>query len=338
MALKIKDIKIKGYERIIHATNESTKLDCLIAIHNTKLGPALGGVRSWEYQSFEEQKKDVLRLSEAMTLKNSICGINFGGGKAVLNLRNIKKTPELYQSYAEAVEFLSGSYFTAGDVNTNKEDLIECAKVSKHVYGINVETSAPTARGLFYAIKSTQRFINKRDNLENVHVAISGVGKVGSKLAKLLSQSNVKITASSINKELINKLKSEIKLTEVLPENLFKIKCDIISPCALGGVVNNAVKNQLKCLAIVGAANNQLESSDIGEWLLKKEIIYSPDYLVNSGGVIAIAAEINKKENLLEKYLEKIGERLIPVLEESKKNGKSTDFVSRRIAWERINS
>ena len=119
---------------------------------------------------------------------------------------------------------------------------------------------------------------------------------------------------------------------------MFKIQCDIISPCALGGVVNNAVKNQLKCLAIVGAANNQLESSDIGEWLLKKEIIYSPDYLVNSGGVIAIAAEINKKENLLEKYLEKIGERLIPVLEESKKNGKPTDFVSRRIAWERINS
>ena len=338
MALKIKDIKIKGYERIIHATNESTKLDCLIAIHNTKLGPALGGVRSWEYQSFEEQKKDALRLSEAMTLKNSICGINFGGGKAALNLCNIKKTPELYQSYAEAVEFLNGSYLTAGDVNTNKEDLIECAKVSKYVYGINVETSAPTARGLFYAIKSTQRFINKRDNLENVHVAISGVGKVGSKLAKLLSQYNVKITASSINKELINKLKSEIKLSEVLPENLFKVQCDIISPCALGGAVNNAVKNQLKCLAIVGAANNQLESSDIGKWLFKKKIIYSPDYLVNSGGVIAIAAEINKKENLLEKYLEKIGERLIPVLEESKRNGKSTDFVSRRIAWERINS
>ena len=338
MALKIKDIKIKGYERIIHATNVSTKLDCLIAIHNTKLGPALGGVRSWEYQSFEEQKKDALRLSEAMTLKNSICGINFGGGKAALNLCNIKKTPELYQSYAEAVEFLNGSYLTAGDVNTNKEDLIECAKVSKYVYGINVETSAPTARGLFYAIKSTQKFINKRDDLKNVHVAISGVGKVGSKLAKLLSQSNVKITASSINKELINKLKSEIKLTEVLPENLFKIKCDIISPCALGGAVNNAVKDQLKCLAIVGAANNQLDSSGIGEWLLKKKIIYSPDYLVNSGGVIAIAAEINKKENLLEKYLEKIGERLIPVLEESKKNGKPTDFVSRRIAWERINS
>ena len=153
MSLKIKDIKVKGYERVVHATNEITKLDCIIAIHNTKLGPSLGGVRSWEYNSFEDQKKDVLKLSEAMTLKNSICGINFGGGKASINLSNIKKTPELYQSYAEAVEVLNGTYLTAGDVNTLKEDLIECSKVSKHVYGINLETSGPTSSGLFYAMK-----------------------------------------------------------------------------------------------------------------------------------------------------------------------------------------
>ena len=161
MTLKIEDIKIRGYERVIHATNEATKLDCVIAIHNTKLGPALGGVRSWKYGSFEDQKNDTLRLSAAMSLKNSICGINFGGGKATINLKNIKKTPELYQSYGEVVELLKGTYLTAGDVNTFKEDLIECSKVSKHVYGINVETSGPTPKGLFHAIKSTQKFINK---------------------------------------------------------------------------------------------------------------------------------------------------------------------------------
>ena len=164
MSLKIKDIKVKGYERVVHATNEITKLDCIIAIHNTKLGPSLGGVRSWEYNSFEDQKKDVLKLSEAMTLKNSICGINFGGGKASINLSNIKKTPELYQSYAEAVEVLNGTYLTAGDVNTFKEDLIECSKISKYVYGINVETSGPTSRGLFYAMKSTNKFINNNNS------------------------------------------------------------------------------------------------------------------------------------------------------------------------------
>ena len=170
MALKIKDIKIEGYERVVHATNEKTKLDCIISIHNTKLGPALGGVRSWEYSNFEQQKEDALRLSEAMTLKNSICGINFGGGKATLNLKNVKKTPELYQSYGEVVEFLKGQYLTAGDVNTFREDLIESSKVTKYVYGINVETSGPTSRGLFHAIKLTNKFISNRDNLNNVHI------------------------------------------------------------------------------------------------------------------------------------------------------------------------
>ena len=338
MPLKIEDIKVKGYERVIHATNATTKLDCVIAIHNTKLGPSLGGVRSWEYTSFENQKKDALRLSEAMTLKNSVCGINFGGGKATLNLNNIKKTPELYQSYAEAVEALNGSYLTAGDVNTFKEDLIECSKISKYVYGINVETSGPTSRGLFYAMKSTNKFINNNNDLKNVHVAISGVGKVGGKLAMLLAKVGVKITASSINSELIKKLKSEIDFTEAKPEDLFKTNCDIISPCALGSVINQTNKDQLKCKAIVGAANNQLENSEIAEWLLKNKIVYSPDYLVNSGGVVAIASEINKTENLLEKHLEKIGDRLNQVLEESKKNNESTDLVARRIAFERINS
>ena len=338
MPLKIEDIKVKGYERVIHATNATTKLDCVIAIHNTKLGPSLGGVRSWDYTSFENQKKDALRLSEAMTLKNSVCGINFGGGKATLNLNNIKKTPELYQSYAEAVEALNGTYLTAGDVNTFKEDLIECSKISKYVYGINVETSGPTSRGLFYAMKSTNKFINNNNDLKNVHVAISGVGKVGGKLAMLLAKVGAKITASSINSELIKKLKSEIDFTEAKPEDLFKTNCDIISPCALGSVINQSNKDQLKCKAIVGAANNQLENSEIAEWLLKNKIVYSPDYLVNSGGVVAIASEINKTENLLEKHLEKIGDRLNQVLEESKKNNESTDLVARRIAFERINS
>ena len=338
MALKIEDIKVDGYERLIHATNETTKLDCIIAIHNTKLGPALGGVRSWEYNSFEDQKRDALRLSEAMTLKNSICGINFGGGKATLNLKNAKKSPELYQSYGEVVEFLKGKYLTAGDVNTFKEDLIECSKVTTYVYGINVETSGPTSRGLFHAIKLINNLINNRDDLKNVHISISGVGKVGGKLAKLLVKAGAKITAASINYELIKKLKSEINLVEVNPEDLFKTNCDIISPCALGGAINQSNHHQLKCKAIVGAANNQLENSAIAKLLLKNKIIYSPDYLVNSGGVIAIACEINNTENLLEKHLEKIADRLKPVLQESKKNNESTDLVAGRIAWKRINS
>ena len=338
MSLKIEDLKVQGYERVVHATNEITKLDCIISIHSTKLGPALGGVRTWEYDNFDAQKKDSLKLSEAMTLKNSVCGINFGGGKAVLNVKNVKKSAALFQSYGEAVEFLNGSYLTAGDVNTFKSDLIECSKSSKHVYGINVETSTPTAKGLYNAMKSAINFIKNTNDLKNIHVAISGVGKVGGKLAKLLSYAGAKITAASINVELIKKLKNEINLSEVNPDNLYSTDCDIISPCALGGAINYSIRNQLNCKTIIGAANNQLDDPETSKWLLKNNIVYCPDYLVNSGGVIAIASEINKTENLLEKYLEEIGNRLKSVLEESRKNEESSDSVARRIALERINS
>ena len=210
-------------------------------------------------------------------------------------------------------------------------------KLQKYVYGINVETSGPTSRGLFHAIKLTNNFINNND-LKNVHISISGVGKVGGKLAILLAKAGVKITAASINYELIKKLKNEINLAEVNPEDLFKTNCDIISPCALGGAINKSNLHQLKCKAIVGAANNQLENPTIAEWLLKNKIVYSPDYLVNSGGVIAIACEINNTENLLEKHLKKIADRLNTVLLESKKNNESTDLVAKRTALKRINS
>ena len=337
MTLKVKDISVKNYQRVVHVTNESTKLDCIIAIHNTKLGPALGGVRSWSYESFDSQFNDAIRLSEAMSLKNSICGIDFGGGKATLNLKGIKKTPELYKSYAEAVEFLKGEYLTAGDVNTFKEDLIECSKVTKYVYGINVETSAPTSIGLFNAIKSTHNFIGGSGDIKNIHVAISGVGKVGGKLAKLLHNAGAKITAASINKELIDELKKEIKITEVSPQKLFTTSCDIISPCALGGAINKTNKNQLTCKAIVGAANNQLDKAETAEWLFKNKIIYAPDYLVNAGGVIAIASEINKTENKLNYQLQEIAERLKQVLELSYNNNEPTEVVAKNIALERIN-
>lgn len=187
-------------------------------------------------------------------------------------------------------------------------------------------------------MKLTNNFINNSDDLKNVHISISGVGKVGGKLAKLLAKAGSKITAASINKELIKNLKNEINIVEVNPGDLFKTNCDIISPCALGGVINQSNMQQLKCKAIVGAANNQLENPSISDFLLKNKIVYSPDYLVNSGGVIAIASEINNTENLLEEHLKKISDRLKSVLLESKINNESTDLVARRIALKRINS
>ena len=164
------------------------------------------------------------------------------------------------------------------------------------------------------------------------------MGKVGGKLAKLLFMNGAKISASSINKESLNELRKEINFTSVNPENLFQTNCDIVSPCALGKAINIKNRNQLKCAAIVGAANNQLDSTETAKWLFNNKIVYSPDYLVNSGGVIAIAAEINKRENLIDQHLNEISSRLESVLLESKENNIPTDFVAKRIALERINN
>ena len=257
MGLKIKDISIPSYERVLHATNETTKLNCIIGIHNTKLGPALGGVRSWTYNNFEEHLNEALRLSKAMSLKNSVCGINFGGGKAVINLKGIKKNSDLYESYGELVDQLNNTYITAGDVGTSMEDLISINKTTKHVSGIKLETSLPTAKGIFNSINTTYKFLVNKELKEST-IAISGVGKVGSKLSKLLYKKGANLIVSNIGKDAIYKLRQEkVLFTETGIDEIFENECDIISPCALGGVINSEIKKKLKCKAIVGAANNQ---------------------------------------------------------------------------------
>jgi len=337
MALKIKDISIPSYERVIHATNDTTKLNCIIGIHNTKLGPALGGVRSWPYNSFEEHLNDALRLSKAMSLKNSICGINFGGGKAVINLKGIKKTPELYESYGELVDQLNNTYITAGDVGTTMEDLILINRTTKSVSGIKLETSAPTAKGIFIAINTIYKFLTHNE-LEESTIAISGIGKVGSKLSKLLFDKKAKLIVSNIGKEIIDQLKHDnILFEEYDIHSIFEQKCDILSPCALGSAINSKIKEKLKCKAIVGAANNQLDKPETAIWLKENNIFYATDYLVNSGGVIAISCEINRSEETLDKQLNKIGDKVLFLLKESQKSSLSTDKIIEEIAWKRIN-
>ena len=338
MTLKIEDIKVRGYERVIHATNEATKLDCVIAIHNTKLGPALGGVRSWKYGSFEDQKNDTLRLSEAMTLKNSVCGINFGGGKAVINLKDIKKTPALYESYGELVDKLNNTYITAGDVGTSMENLLSINKSTSNVSGIKIETSTPTAKGIFNAIDTIHKFLTNKELKEST-IAISGIGKVGSKLSRLLFEKGVKLIVSNIGKDSIEQLKQDkILFIESNIAKIFEMKCDIISPCALGGVINLEISKKLKCKAIVGAANNQLDKPETAIWLKKNNIFYAPDYLVNSGGVIAISCEINNCADKLNEELNKISDKVLLLLKESQKSNLSTDKIAEDLAWKRINS
>ena len=344
---KIEEINVPGYERVVRGTNKDAKLDVIIAVHNTKLGPSLGGCRFWNYTSTDEQLTDALRLAEGMTYKNSICGINHGGGKAVINASaaNGIKTPELYKALGEVVELLGGTYYTAGDVGTDVKDLKEAQTTTNYVGGIEIDSSGPTATGLYNAIKSAYNFIyiNDDKDFEDVHFAISGVGKVGSKLVNKLYLDGAKLTIADVNQFEVKRLQAdgygsprEIEAGSII--NIHTTECNIFSPCALGNIINKNTRHLLNCDAIIGAANNQLDDEETDAWLFENNIVYVPDYLVNSGGVIAISAELDNTVDMIDTQLEEIGTRTKEVLARSAEENIPTDKVSREIAWDRINN
>jgi glutamate dehydrogenase/leucine dehydrogenase len=218
------------------------------------------------------------------------------------------------------------------------ENLISINKTTKYVSGIKLETSSPTAKGIFNAINTTYKFLANKE-LRDSTIAISGLGKVGSKLSKLLFEKKANLIVSNIGRDSIDQLNhDEISFTVSNINSIFEQKCDIISPCALGGVINSEIKKKLKCKAIVGAANNQLDRSETAEWLKENNIFYAPDYLVNSGGVIAISCEINNSEEILDDELNKIGDKVLSLLKESEKSSLSTEKIIEDLAWKRINS
>ena len=342
----IEEISVLGYERVVRGINKDAKLDVIIAVHNTKLGPALGGCRFWNYTDTDEQLTDALRLAEGMTYKNSICGINHGGGKAVINasVANNTKTPELYKALGEVVEMLGGTYYTAGDVGTDVKDLKEAQTTTNYVGGIEIDSSGPTATGLYNAIKSAYNFYhNDAKDFKDVHFAISGVGKVGSKLVNKLYLDGAELTIADIDQSTVKRLQydgygspREIESASII--NVHTIECNIFSPCALGNIINSDTRHLLNCDAIIGAANNQLDNEETDAWLFENNIIYVPDYLVNSGGVIAISAELDNTVDMIDTQLEEIGTRTREVLARSAEENMPTDKVSQKIAWDRINN
>ena len=343
----IEEISVPGYERVVRGINKDAKLDVIIAVHNTKLGPALGGCRFWNYTSTDEQLTDALRLAEGMTYKNSICGINRGGGKAVINasVANNTKTPELYKALGEVVEMIGGIYYTAGDVGTDVKDLKYTKEMTKYVGGIEIDSSGPTAIGLYNAIKAAYDFIyiNADKDFKDMHFAISGVGKVGSKLVNKLYLDNAKLTIADVNQFTVRCLQSdgygsprEIEAGSII--NIHTTECNIFSPCALGNIINKDTRHLLNCDAVIGAANNQLDNEETDAWLFENNIVYVPDYLVNSGGVIAISAELDNTVDMIDTQLKEIGMRTSEVLARSAEENIPTDKVSREIAWDRINN
>jgi leucine dehydrogenase len=288
-----------GHEEVIYFADPTCNLKAIIAVHNTVLGPALGGTRMWPYKNEDEAVEDVLRLSKGMTYKAAISGLNLGGGKGVIIGDPSKdKSEALFRSYGRFVESLNGRYITAEDVNIGVDDIDHIYTETNNVTGVAIihggsGNPAPyTARGVFRGMEASCLKVFGNRSIKGKVVAIQGTGAVGFHLGEILRDEGAKIFFTDINEQNMKRFKDAIPTAEyVSPEEIYSLKCDIYAPCALGATINDKTIGQLKCKIVAGAANNQLAEPRHGDLLKDRGILYAPDYLINAGGLMNVSIE-----------------------------------------------
>lgn len=332
-----------NFEQVIYGYDEDAGLKAIIALHDTTLGPALGGTRMWTYSNEEEALEDVLHLALGMTYKSAAAGLDLGGGKGlIIGDPYQDKSEALFRAYGRLVESLKGRYITAKDMGTNEWDLDMMSKESDWVLGgtsskVNVKPSPFTATGVWRGIKAASKVALGSGNLQGITVAVQGLGEVATSLVELLLQDGAQVIAADINQHQVEAARRKWDIEIVDPEKIFEVEADIFAPCAVGGVVNEKTLPLLKCKVIAGGANNILVSDEIGEELLKRGILYAPDYVVNAGGLISV--EYTRRglgENAIHKKIEEIEERLEWILTQAKEVNLSTHVIADRYAEERI--
>lgn len=284
------------YEQLVFCQDKSTGLKAIICIHDTTLGPGLGGTRIWNYEEEEEAIVDVIRLARGMTLKNSAAGLNLGGGKAVIigDPKEIK-TEALFRTFGRYIEGLNGRYITAEDMNTTTQDMNWINAETDYVVGLEGKSGDPspvTAFGVFRGIQAACNEVYGSDELTDKVVAVQGVGAVGYTLCEHLHKAGAKLIVTDIFKENIQKAVDAFGATAVDPDEIYGVDCDIFAPCAMGAIINDFTIDKLKCKIVSGSANNQLAENKHGELLEEKGILYVPDFVINSGGVINVFEEI----------------------------------------------
>lgn len=288
-----------GHEQVVFCSDESTGLKAIIGIHNTVLGPALGGTRMWNYASEQEALTDVLRLSRGMTFKASISGLNLGGGKAVIiGDAKTMKTEAFLRRFGKFVNSLNGKYYTAEDVNMKTSDMEYIGMETKYVTGLpeamggGGDPSPVTAYGVFMGMKAAAKKVYGSDSLSGKKVAVQGVGQVGMHLVEHLVKEGAKVVITDISDEKVKALASKHGVTGVSMDAIYDVDMDIYAPCALGASINDDTIPRLKCAIIAGAANNQLKDEvKHGYMLVDRSITYAPDFLINAGGLINVYNE-----------------------------------------------
>lgn len=334
-----------GHEQVVFCHDKATGLKAIIAIHNTTLGPALGGTRLWDYASEDDALTDVLRLSKGMTYKAAAANLNLGGGKAVIigKPENVKQEAPA-RCYGKFVESLNGRYITAEDVNTDTkfmewihEETDHVVGLPKHLGGIG-DPSPATAHGVFMGILATVKEATGSDNISGKKVAVQGVGHVGSYLCQELAKHGAKLFISDINKANLERVAKETGATVVNNDEIHALDVDVYAPCALGAILNEKTIPVLKCKVIAGAANNQLRVEKEHSLALQKAgIIYAPDYVINGGGLINVDAEITGlDQEYVQSKVEGIYDTLLTIYKSAKEHNITTIEAANKFAEDRI--
>jgi leucine dehydrogenase len=299
MAEIFPDLRDYGHEQVSFFTDKESGLKAIVGIHSTVLGPALGGCRMWNYASESDALRDVLRLSRGMTYKAAVAGLRLGGGKGVIIGDARKdKNEALLKAFGRSVQMLGGRYITAEDVGMSVQDIDVMRSETRFAVGGSNDggsgdPSLMTAFGVFQGIKAAVKFAGLGDDLQGLTVAIQGVGHVGENLCSHLSAAGAHIKVTDIHKPNVDRIVELYGAEAVAPEDIYSVDCDVFAPCALGAIINERTIKTLKCKIVAGAANNQLETEKDGYDLMERGIVYAPDYAINAGGLINVAAELD---------------------------------------------
>ena len=330
-----------AHEQVVFCHEPSCGYKGIIAIHNTVLGPALGGTRFWSYGNDQEAFVDALRLSRGMTYKAAVAGLNLGGGKSVI-IGDPKTTrrEEIFRAHGRFVETLKGRYITAEDVNTSPDDMEYCAMETQHVTGLPGTSGDPspvTAYGTYQGIKAATKHRYGSDDLGGRSVTVQGVGHVGYYLCQYLSADGAKLVVTDIDQAKIAKVVHDFGATAVGPDEIYGVQADVYAPCALGATINDQTLEVLKVDIVAGAANNVLAEERHGDELHRRGILYAPDYVINAGGLINVCGELNGWAP--ERSMRKAGDiynTLLRLFELSAAEGLPTYEAADRLAEDRI--
>ncbi len=357
--LEVKDVKdavaagdlvwgndsFSDHEKVVFCYDKVTRLKAIIAIHNTTLGPSLGGTRMWMYKSEVEALNDVLRLSRGMTYKAAISGLKLGGGKAVIIGDSKKdKSEALFRKYGEFINSLGGMYITAEDVGTSTSDMVYVRETTKFVTGLpetmggGGDPSPVTAYGVYMGMKASAHEVWGSDKLSDRKVVIQGVGHVGEYLVKLLTREGAQVCISDINQDQLHIVAKEYKAEIIPADKVYDIDMDIYAPCALGATLNTDTINRLKCSIVAGSANNQLADEVLhGNMLTEKGILYAPDFLINAGGLINVFSELHgyNRQKALDQA-KHIYNTTLEIFKKAKAENITTVAAANKIAEERI--